>query len=240
MLSAQNLGRSYKGKKIVRDFFFNIKKGEIVGLLGPNGAGKTTSFYMIVGLIKPDHGHIFLDGEDISKLPIYLRARRGIGYLPQESSIFKDLTVSENVMAILEIAENDIEKRKRKLEDLLSEFSISHLADVPAVALSGGETRRVEIARCLATNPTYILLDEPFAGIDPISINEIKELILHLKKRGVGVLITDHNVREAVSLMDRVYIMYDGAVLFNGDTADVISNDEVRKLYLGEKFIYES
>lgn len=239
MLISKNLEKSYKGKKIVKDFSIELHNNEVVGLLGPNGAGKTTAFYMMVGLITPDYGKIYLDNQDITELPMYARARKGIGYLPQESSIFKGLTVRENIMCILELIEPDLDLREEKLFQLLNEFSIAHLSRIPAIALSGGERRRVEIARCLASNPRYIMLDEPFAGVDPISINEIKGLILLLISMGIGVLITDHNVKEAMSLMDRVYVMYNGSILENGPTKKVINSREVKKLYLGDKFNYE-
>ncbi|MDJ1407047.1 MAG: LPS export ABC transporter ATP-binding protein [Candidatus Midichloria sp.] len=240
MLTTKNLVKSYRGKKIVKDFTVELNSDEIVGLLGPNGAGKTTAFYMMVGLIKPDCGQIYLDTKEITDLPIYMRARKGIGYLPQESSIFKGLTVEENIMCILEFIEPNLDLREEKVVQLLEEFSIDHLKSTLAIALSGGERRRVEIARCLASNPRYIMLDEPFAGVDPISINEIKELIIFLKKIGIGVLITDHNVKEAISLMDRAYVMYNGAILESGPTKKVINSPEVKKLYLGDKFTYEN
>ncbi|WHQ46819.1 MAG: LPS export ABC transporter ATP-binding protein [Candidatus Midichloria sp.] len=240
MLTAKNLGKTYKGKKIVKDFTVELNSDEVVGLLGPNGAGKTTAFYMMVGLIKPDYGQIYLDTKEITDLPMYMRARKGIGYLPQEPSIFKGLTVEENIMCILELIEPNLDLREEKVAQLLEEFSIDHLRGTLAIALSGGERRRVEIARCLASNPKYIMSDEPFAGVDPISINEIKELIIFLKKRGTGVLITDHNVKEAISLMDRVYVMYNGTILESGATKKVINSPEVKKLYLGDKFTYEN
>lgn len=236
-LTAFNLGKSYGDKPAVRDVSIHINHGEAVGLLGPNGAGKTTSFYMIMGLVKPDYGRITLDGTDITKLPVYRRARLGIGYLPQEASIFRGLTVEENIMAVLEVTEPIAENRPIKLEELLAEFSISHLRRAPAVALSGGERRRVEIARCLAGNPGFILLDEPLAGIDPVAVGDIKLLILHLKKRGIGVLITDHNVREALDLLDRAYIIHNGSVLMEGTPKEIVANKEVRRVYLGETFV---
>ena len=239
MLVADNLGKSYKGKKIVKDLSIILHSNEIVGLLGPNGAGKTTAFYMMVGLITPDCGKIYLDNQDITELPMYVRARKGIGYLPQESSIFKGLSVEENIMCILELIEPNLDLREEKLFQLLEDFSILHLRGIPAIALSGGERRRVEIARCLASNPKYIMLDEPFAGVDPISINEIKKLIFLLKNREIGVLITDHNVKEAMSLMDQIYVMYNGSILENGHAKKVINSPEVKKLYLGDKFTYE-
>jgi len=240
MLIARNLEKSYKRKKIVRDFTIELSGNEIVGLLGPNGAGKTTAFYMMVGLINPDFGAIYLDNKEITDLPMYIRARKGIGYLPQESSVFKNLTVEDNIMCILEMIEPNLDLREEKLTYLLEEFSISHLRNTLAVALSGGEKRRVEIARCLASNPKYIMLDEPFAGVDPISIHEIKELIILLKQKGIGVLITDHNVKEAVTLMDKIYVMYNGSILESGPTKKVLNNSEVKKLYLGDKFTYDN
>jgi lipopolysaccharide export system ATP-binding protein len=236
-LQALNLGKSYGGKPAVRDVSITIHRGEAVGLLGPNGAGKTTSFYMIMGLVRPDYGTISLDGNDITKLPVYRRARLGVGYLPQEASIFRGLTVEENILAVLELIENAPEIRQIKLEELLGEFSISHLRRTPAIALSGGERRRVEIARALASNPSFILLDEPLAGIDPVAVNDIKELISHLKDRGIGVLITDHNVREALDLLDRAYIVHNGTVLMEGTPKEIVANKEVRRVYLGEKFV---
>jgi lipopolysaccharide export system ATP-binding protein len=236
-LQALNLGKSYGDKPAVRDVSIKINRGEAVGLLGPNGAGKTTSFYMIMGLITPDYGTISLDGNDITRLPVYRRARLGIGYLPQEASIFRGLTVEENILAVLELVESAPDVRNARLEELLAEFSVTHLRRTPAVALSGGERRRVEIARALASDPGFILLDEPLAGIDPVAVNDIKELISHLKHRGIGVLITDHNVREALDLLDRAYIIHNGAVLMEGTPNDIVANKEVRRVYLGEKFM---
>lgn len=235
-LQALNLGKSYGDKPAVRDVSITVHRGEAVGLLGPNGAGKTTSFYMIMGLIKPDYGAIKLDGADITNLPVYRRARLGVGYLPQEASIFRGLTVEENIMAVLELVHPIKETRQIALEELLAEFSITHLRRAPAIALSGGERRRVEIARALASNPSFILLDEPLAGIDPVAVADIKELISHLKHRGIGVLITDHNVREALDLLDRAYVIHDGAVLMEGTPQEIVVNKEVRRVYLGEKF----
>lgn len=231
-----NLGKSYNKRRVIRDVSLTISSGEIVGLLGPNGAGKTTSFYIITGLIAPDYGQIKIDGHDITNLPMYKRSRLGIGYLPQESSIFRGLTVEQNIMAILEICISDDEERQRRLEELLAEFSITHLRKASAMALSGGERRRVEIARCLASNPKFLLLDEPLAGIDPIAVGEIRELILILKKMGLGILITDHNVREALSIIDRAYIIHDGSVLMEGTPKEVIKNPAVKSVYLGESF----
>lgn len=236
VLEIQNIGKSYANRRVVRDVTLDIKSGEIIGLLGPNGAGKTTTFYIVTGLIKPDYGNILLDGEDITKLPMYQRARFGLSYLPQESSIFRGLTVEQNILAVLEIVIKDDDEREHRLEELLAEFSISHLRNAPAIALSGGERRRVEIARCLATNPKFLLLDEPLAGIDPIAVNDIKSLIHHLKDRGLGVLITDHNVREALSIIDKAYIIHDGSVLMHGTPEEIVNNKEVRAVYLGESF----
>jgi lipopolysaccharide export system ATP-binding protein len=236
ILKVNNLAKSYQKKVVIRDVSLEVSQGEVVGLLGPNGAGKTTSFYMIVGLIPNDSGSIFIDQIDITHLPMYQRARLGIGYLPQEASIFRGMTVEQNIMAILEIAEANSVKRHEKLNDLLNEFSINHLRKSHALSLSGGERRRVEIARALATNPSFILLDEPFAGIDPIAVNDIIEMINHLKNRQIGVLITDHNVRETLSIVDRAYIVYDGKILTSGSKKDIIENEQVRKVYLGSDF----
>jgi lipopolysaccharide export system ATP-binding protein len=207
-----------------------------VALLGPNGSGKTTTFYAIAGLIYPEGGHIWIDGRDVTGLPMYRRAKLGIGYLPQEMSIFRGLSVEDNILAILDIAEKDRHKRRERLEELLSDFSIEHLRRAPALALSGGERRRVEIARCLAANPRYLLLDEPFAGVDPISVGDIRHLVADLKKRGIGVLITDHNVRETLEIVDRAYILHDGKVLMSGSPRDVVENENVRRVYLGDSF----
>ena len=235
-LVATGLGKHYKKRPVVRNVSLSVKRGEAVGLLGPNGAGKTTTFYMIVGLIAPDSGNIVLDGAEISTLPMYRRARLGIGYLPQEASVFRGLNVEQNIMAALDVAEPDRDKREAMLTALLAEFSISHLRRTPALALSGGERRRVEIARALATAPNYILLDEPLAGIDPIAVGEIRDLVSHLKHRGLGVLITDHNVRETLEIIDRAYILYDGQVLMEGVPEAVVAHEDVRRVYLGEKF----
>jgi lipopolysaccharide export system ATP-binding protein len=235
-LTARTVGKTYKGRPVVRNVTVTLRRGEAVGLLGPNGAGKTTTFYMIVGLVKPDTGAISLDGADITKLPMYRRARLGIGYLPQEASVFRGLNVEQNVMAALEVIEPDAATRDRMLDELLAEFGISHLRRTPALALSGGERRRVEIARALATQPSYILLDEPLAGIDPIAVGEIRDLVKHLKDRGIGVLITDHNVRETLDIIDRAYIMHDGQVLMEGKPSEVVAHEDVRRVYLGEKF----
>ena len=235
-LKALNLGKSYAKKPVVRDVSLSVQRGEAVGLLGPNGAGKTTCFYMVTGLIQPDYGSIFLDGKDITSLPMYRRARLGIGYLPQESSIFRGLSVEQNIMAVLEVSEPVHEKCHIILDELLGEFSITHLRHAPAMALSGGERRRVEIARALASNPSFVLLDEPLAGIDPIAVSEIRMLVSHLKDRGIGVLITDHNVRETLEIIDRAYIMHDGVVLMEGTPKEIVYDDEVRRVYLGERF----
>lgn len=235
-LEARGLGKRFKKRPVVRDVSLSVRRGEAVGLLGPNGAGKTTTFYMIVGLIAPDTGGILLDGVEISSLPMFRRARLGIGYLPQEASIFRGLSVEQNIMAALEMVESDRAKREGMLTELLAEFGISHLRRTPALALSGGERRRVEIARALATGPSYILLDEPLAGIDPIAVAEIRDMVAHLKHRGLGVLITDHNVRETLEIIDRAYILYDGQVLMEGTPDEVVAHEDVRRVYLGEKF----
>jgi lipopolysaccharide export system ATP-binding protein len=235
-LSVRNLGKTYAKRPVVRNVSLALQRGEAVGLLGPNGAGKTTCFYMISGLIAPDYGSIHLDGEDITNLPMYRRARLGIGYLPQEASIFRGLTVEQNIMAVLEVSESDPQTRLAMVDALLAEFSITHLRNSPAIALSGGERRRAEIARALASRPAFILLDEPLAGIDPIAIAEVRDLVKHLKDRGIGVLITDHNVRETLDVIDRAYIIHDGSVLMEGTPRDIVDNEEVRRVYLGEKF----
>jgi lipopolysaccharide export system ATP-binding protein len=235
-LSATGVGKVYKKRPVVRNVTISVRRGEAVGLLGPNGAGKTTTFYMIVGLVRPDSGTISLEGSDITGLPMYRRARLGIGYLPQEASVFRGLNVEQNVMAALEVVEPDADRRDQMLDELLAEFSIGHLRRTPALALSGGERRRVEIARALATQPNYILLDEPLAGIDPIAVGEIRDLVSHLKDRGIGVLITDHNVRETLEIIDRAYILHDGQVLMEGRPQEVVAHEDVRRVYLGEKF----
>ena len=235
-LVATGVGKTYKKRPVVRNVSISLRRGEAVGLLGPNGAGKTTTFYMIVGLVKPDTGGITLDGADITSLPMYRRARLGIGYLPQEASVFRGLTVEQNVMAVLEVVEPDADTRGLMLDELLAEFGIAHLRRTPSLALSGGERRRVEIARALASQPSYILLDEPLAGIDPIAVGEIRDLVGHLKNRGIGVLITDHNVRETLDIIDRAYIMHDGQVLMEGRPDEVVANEDVRRVYLGERF----
>ena len=236
MLEIFNIGKKYKNRSVLKNVSLHVKKGEAVGLLGPNGAGKTTCFYCVIGLVTPDYGDVHLGGEDITNMPMYKRARMGIGYLPQEASIFRSLTVEDNIKAILELVEEDENKREAKLEELLFEFSIAHLRKSPAVALSGGERRRLEIARALASNPEFILLDEPLAGIDPIAVGEIRSLVSQLKNRGLGVLITDHNVRETLDIIDRAYILHGGCVLMEGTPEEIVKNKEVRKVYLGEDF----
>ncbi len=236
ILSVKNIQKNYGKKTVIRDVSLEILKGEVVGLLGPNGAGKTTSFYMIVGLVEVNGGNIFLGDIDITKMPMYQRARLGISYLPQEASIFRDMNVEDNIYSILQISEANGVKRKEKLEELLQEFSITHIRKSHALSLSGGERRRVEIARALATNPSFILLDEPFAGVDPIAVGDIRQMVTHLKNRGIGVLITDHNVRETLSIVDRAYIVYDGKILTSGSKDDIINNEIARKIYLGSDF----
>ena len=236
VLAASNLEKSYGGRKVVDDVSLNVRRGEAVGLLGPNGAGKTTVFYMVIGLVTADVGSINLDGHDVTRLPMYRRARLGIGYLPQEASIFRGLSVEDNIAAVLEIVEPDRDSRSERLESLLEEFNLARVRRSPAIALSGGERRRVEIARALATRPSYMLLDEPFAGIDPIAVGDIQELVRHLKERGIGVLITDHNVRETLGLVDRAYIVHSGMILMEGGPDEIVESREVRRLYLGEDF----
>jgi len=235
-LSVSGLGKSFKRRPVLRDVSLNVKRGEAVGLLGPNGAGKTTCFYCITGLITPDAGTIALDGMAITPLPMYRRARLGIGYLPQEASIFRGLSVEDNINAVLEIVEPDADARETQLEALLSEFSVTHLRRASAMSLSGGERRRVEIARALASRPSFILLDEPLAGIDPIAVAEIRTLVAHLKDRGIGVLITDHNVRETLDIIDRAYILYDGTVMMEGAPSEIVAHEGVRRVYLGDRF----
>ncbi len=235
-LAANGLAKRFGKRVILRDVALSVQRGEAVGLLGPNGAGKTTCFYMISGLVRPDAGSVFLDGRNITALPIYRRARLGIGYLPQEASIFRGMTVEDNIMAVLEISEPDQQARAAQLDALLQEFSITHLRQSPALALSGGERRRLEIARALAGRPHFVLLDEPLAGIDPIATRDIRELVGHLKDRGIGVLITDHNVRETLGIVDRAYILHDGRVLMEGTPRQIIENAEVRRVYLGDQF----
>jgi len=236
ILRTENLVKKYKSRAVVDQVSIELGQGEVVGLLGPNGAGKTTSFYIMTGLIEADGGRIKLDGEDITDMPMYQRARMGIGYLPQESSIFRGLTVEENILAVLQVMEKDKHRCQHMLEELLAEFSVSHLRRTPALALSGGERRRVEIARALASRPRFILLDEPLAGIDPIAIQDIRDLIVHLKDRGIGVLITDHNVRDTLDIVDRAYILHDGEVLMEGSPSDIVKHKDVRRVYLGESF----
>lgn len=236
VLAVHHLRKAYKARQIVQDVSMSVGRGEVVGLLGPNGAGKTTLFYMITGLIRPDGGLIELDGHDVTRLPMYRRARLGIGYLPQEASIFRGLTVEDNIRAVLEIIESDKRKRASELEALLEEFDIKRLRKTPSIALSGGERRRCEIARALAGRPSFMLLDEPFAGIDPIAVGDIQLLVQHLKRRGIGVLITDHNVRETLGMIDRAYIIHSGRVLVEGTPADIVEDPNVRRFYLGEGF----
>ncbi len=236
-LTAYNIKKSYRKRTVVKGVNLAVGRGELVGLLGPNGAGKTTVFYMITGLVPSDAGRITIDGEDVTELPMYQRARLGIGYLPQEASIFRGLTVEQNIMAILELVEPDRKQRKEQLDGLLEEFSITRLRKSPAMSLSGGERRRCEIARALASRPSFMLLDEPFAGIDPIAVGDIQQLVRHLTERGIGVLITDHNVRETLSLIDRAYIFYDGQVLTQGKPSEIIANEDVRRVYLGDMFV---
>ncbi|MBV9522963.1 MAG: LPS export ABC transporter ATP-binding protein, partial [Alphaproteobacteria bacterium] len=236
LLAVHGLAKSYRGRQVVQDAGLSVRHGEAVGLLGPNGAGKTTCFYIITGLIAPDVGTIALDGRDITDLPMYRRARAGIGYLPQEASIFRGLSVEQNIRAVLEVVEPVHEARETILDALLAEFAISHLRRAPAMALSGGERRRVEIARALATQPHFILLDEPLAGIDPIAVSDIRDLVAHLKDRGIGVLITDHNVRETLEIVDRAYILHEGRVIREGQPSEVVADADVRRVYLGERF----
>ncbi|MGO9459342.1 MAG: LPS export ABC transporter ATP-binding protein [Rhodomicrobium sp.] len=238
-LVVEGVKKTFKKRMVVKGVSINLKRGESVGLLGPNGAGKTTVFYMITGLIKPDEGSVHIDGYDVTSLSMYRRARLGIGYLPQEASIFRGLSVEDNIMAVLEVTEPDKKERKRRLDELLEEFKIGRLRKSPSIALSGGERRRCEIARALASRPAYMLLDEPFAGIDPLAINDIRTLVRHLTDRGIGVLITDHNVRETLDLIDRAYIIYDGKVLTEGSPAEVVANEDVKRVYLGDMFSRE-
>ena len=233
---ARGLTKSYKGRQVVNGVSFGVRAGEAVGLLGPNGAGKTTCFYMVTGLVPVDQGTIEIDGFDVTSLPMYRRARLGIGYLPQEASIFRGLSVENNIRAILEMIEKNRKARERRLDELLEEFHIAHLRKSPAIALSGGERRRLEIARALASNPNFMLLDEPFAGVDPIAVSDIQQLVRHLTARGIGVLITDHNVRETLGLVERAYIIHAGQVLTHGVPAEIVENPDVRRLYLGESF----
>ena len=236
-LTIEHVQKTYKKRMVVKGVSLAVGRGESVGLLGPNGAGKTTVFYMITGLVPADSGTITIDGQDVTRMPMYRRARLGIGYLPQEASIFRGLTVEQNIMAVLELVEPSPKKRKEQLDSLLEEFHITKLRKSPSIALSGGERRRCEIARALATRPSFMLLDEPFAGIDPIAVGDIQQLVRHLTERGIGVLITDHNVRETLSLIDRAYIIYDGQVLTQGKPAEIIANEDVRRVYLGDMFV---
>ena len=237
MLTASGLSKAYRKRPVVRDFSFQLDQGEVVGLLGPNGAGKTTCFYMVVGLVAADAGRIMLDDEDITVQPMHLRARHGIGYLPQEASVFRRLSVADNILAVLELRDDlDASGRSAELGSLLDELQINHIADQKGQSLSGGERRRVEIARALAARPRYILLDEPFAGVDPISVGDIQRIVRHLKNRGIGILITDHNVRETLGICDRAYIMNDGSVLAQGAPVDLLANEQVRDVYLGREF----
>ncbi|WP_299922977.1 LPS export ABC transporter ATP-binding protein [uncultured Pelagimonas sp.] len=235
-LVIEHLRKSYAKRVVIRDVSLRLNRGEAVALLGPNGSGKTTSFYAIAGLVNPEGGQVMIDGRDATYLPMYRRARMGIGYLPQEMSIFRGLSVEDNIGAVLDIAEKNRHRRRERLEELLGEFSIEHLRRAPALALSGGERRRVEIARCLAADPKYLLLDEPFAGVDPISVGDIRHLVADLKTRGLGVLITDHNVRETLEIVDRAYILHDGQVLMSGTPEEVVRNENVRRVYLGDNF----
>ncbi|MFK7837618.1 MAG: LPS export ABC transporter ATP-binding protein [Sulfitobacter sp.] len=235
-LRIDHLRKSYRKKVVIRDFSMYLNRGEVVALLGPNGSGKTTTFYAVAGLVTPEGGTVVVDGKDVTTLPMYRRAQLGIGYLPQEMSIFRGLSVQDNISAILDISLPHRHQRRERLEELLSEFSIEHLRRAPALALSGGERRRVEIARCLAANPNYLLLDEPFAGVDPISVGDIRQLVADLKNRGIGVLITDHNVRETLEIVDRAYILHEGKVLMSGTPDDVVENENVRRVYLGDNF----
>lgn len=235
-LSVVGLSKAFKKRKVLTDVSMRLNRGEVVALLGPNGAGKTTSFYSIAGLIAADTGTVTIDGRDVTNLPMYRRARLGLGYLPQEASIFRGMNVEQNIGSVVELWEPEKSKRRARTEQLMEEFSVTHLRDSPAVALSGGERRRVEIARCLAGNPNYVLLDEPFAGVDPIAVGDIRSLVAQLKNRDIGVLITDHNVRETLEIIDRAYILYNGTVLMSGTPDEVVRNDDVRRVYLGEEF----
>ncbi len=235
-LTVKKLGKIYKNRPILRDININIKKGEIVGLLGPNGAGKTTCFYIIMGLIAPDYGTIHLNGNDITNFPVYLRAKSGLGYLPQESSIFKGMTVEQNIRSVLQVIEKDRDKIELMLDDLLAEFSISHLRRASAITLSGGERRRVEIARALASQPSFLLLDEPLAGIDPVSVTEVSELVSQVKNKNVGVLVTDHNVRDTLNIVERAYIIHNGEIMKSGKPKEIAQDKNVRQVYLGSNF----
>lgn len=236
VLRVKNLRKSYKKRTVLQDVSLEAEQGKVVALLGPNGAGKTTCFYAIAGLVNADEGRIFIDDRDVTALPMYRRARLGIGYLPQEASIFRGLTVEKNILAVLQMSEKNADKREEKLEELISDFSIGHIRHAPATALSGGERRRVEIARALASNPKYVLLDEPFAGVDPIAIDDIRQLVRHLTERDIGVIITDHNVRDTLEIVDNAFILYDGRVLMSGTAQQVIENPDVQRVYLGHSF----
>ncbi len=236
-LYTQNIRKTYKGRPVVNGVSVEVEQGEIVGLLGPNGAGKTTSFYMMVGLVRPDEGHVFLDDLELTKLPMYKRAQLGIGYLPQEVSVFRKLSVEDNIMAILEMTDLTKNERQEKLETLLEEFSLTHVRKNLGNRLSGGEKRRTEIARALATNPKFVLLDEPFAGVDPIAVEDIQSIISELKKRNIGILITDHNVQETLSITDRAYLLFEGSILKSGTAEELASDETVRKVYLGQNFV---
>ena len=236
-LYTQHIRKTYKGRPVVNGVSVEVKQGEIVGLLGPNGAGKTTSFYMMVGLVRPDEGYVFLDDVEITKLPMYKRAQMGIGYLPQEVSVFRKLSVEDNIMAILEMTSMNKEERSEKLEQLLEEFNLTHVRKNLGNRLSGGEKRRTEIARALATNPKFVLLDEPFAGVDPIAVEDIQSIISELKKRNIGILITDHNVQETLSITDRAYLLFEGSILKSGTAEELASDEQVRKVYLGQNFV---
>ena len=235
-LRVNNLRKSYRKRTVIRDLSMTLARGEVVALLGPNGCGKSTCFYSIAGLVTPEGGQVTIDGRDVTSLPMYRRAKQGIGYLPQEMSIFRGMSVEDNIGAILEISEPDRAIRRKRLDELLSEFSIEHLRRASALALSGGERRRVEIARCLAADPKYVLLDEPFAGVDPIAVGEIRTLVSDLKTRGIGVLVTDHNVRETLEIVDRAYIMHSGTILMSGTAAEVVADEKVKQVYLGQNF----
>lgn len=236
-LQVRGLRKSYRKREVIRDVSLEVRRGQVAALLGPNGSGKTTTFYAIAGLLRANAGQILLDGRDVTRLPIYRRARLGIGYLPQEMSIFRGLSVAQNIMAVLEIRERRRPERQARLEELLEDFSIAHLRDAPALALSGGERRRVEIARCLASGPRYVLLDEPFAGVDPIAVDDIRLLVRQLTERDIGVLITDHNVRETLAIVDRAYILHDGTVIKSGSSAEIVEDEMVRRVYLGAHFV---
>jgi lipopolysaccharide export system ATP-binding protein len=236
-LSTEHIVKAYRGRKVVNDVSIEVKQGEIVGLLGPNGAGKTTSFYIAVGLVKPDSGRVFLDKEEITKIPMYKRAQMGIGYLPQEPSIFRKMTVEDNILAVLEMTKLSKKEQREKLESLIAEFRLSHVRKSQGDVLSGGERRRTEIARCLATNPDFILLDEPFAGIDPIAVEDIQKIVTQLKDKNIGVLITDHNVQETLSIIERAYLLFEGSVLKYGTAEELSQDEQVRKVYLGQNFV---